>query len=85
MILHTHGKYRLGDCEVDLIARRIFRKGKAVDIHWRGFEALRLLMEARGGIVRRDEMFKALWPEHDVDESSLVKCISQLRKALESG
>ncbi len=41
-----------------------------------------MLIAARGETVARDELLRALWTDVAVEESSLPKCISQLRKAL---
>jgi len=77
--------YRVGRYLVDLSAGRVSENGQHLNLNWRSFQALRLLVEARGNVVARDELFRRLWPDAEVDESSLAKCISQLRRALTSG
>src|SRR5439155_4826374 len=74
------GKYR-----VDLERRRVFSNGSAIELGWRHFEALRLLVEADGRIVEKDEFFRQVWQGQIVDESNLTKCIAQLRKSLNNG
>ena len=79
------GKLRLGKYVVDLAANRVTDQGRQLPLNWRSFQALRLLMEARGNVVEREELFRRLWPDGEVDESTLGKCISQLRKSLTDG
>ncbi len=78
-------KLRLGKYEVDLAAGRVTDQGRRLPLNWKSFQALRLLVEARGSVVERDELFRRLWPEAEVDESTLAKCISQLRQGLTDG
>jgi DNA-binding winged helix-turn-helix (wHTH) protein/Tfp pilus assembly protein PilF len=70
---------------VDLSSRQVFRGAAPVDLNWRCLEALCLLVEAQGRVVEREVLFARLWPGVTVEESSLTKIISQLRKALGDG
>ncbi|MDX2150792.1 MAG: winged helix-turn-helix domain-containing protein [Bryobacteraceae bacterium] len=83
--MSSNGTYRLGRCTVDLQKRVVCRDGHATELGWRAAEALRLLAEAKGALVPREAFFARLWPGVTVDESSLNKCISQVRKALSNG
>jgi len=58
---------------------------RAVPLNWRSFEALGIIVEARGEVVSRERLMEALWPEVRIEESSLNQCISLLRKAIEDG
>lgn len=77
-------KFRFGGFTAD-IGQRTCSNGAPVDLTWRAFEALRLLLEARGQVVDKETFFKALWPGVAVEESSLAKCIGALRKSLNQG
>lgn len=77
----TAQRYRLGAYTID-IAQRTCSNGSAVHLNWRTFEALRLLVEARGAVVEKERLFESLWPGVTVEESSLAKCIGSLRKSL---
>jgi DNA-binding winged helix-turn-helix (wHTH) protein len=46
-------------------------------------DTLLLLVSRAGHVVDREEMMKALWPDTFVEESSLTRNISQLRRALQ--
>ena len=72
----------VGQFTLDLAARQVFLGSEPVDLQWRQFEALRLLVEANGEPVERERLLKALWPDVTVEEASLNQCISQLRKSL---
>ncbi len=59
---------------------------------WRGQEVIRLtnkalavlcyLVEHRGQLVTKDDLFAAVWPEVVVSDAALVVCIRELRQAL---
>ncbi|MDX1982586.1 MAG: winged helix-turn-helix domain-containing protein [Bryobacteraceae bacterium] len=79
------GRHRIGRYEVDFDTNQVWLADRKLALHWRGFEALRELAGANGGVVSRERLFEALWPGAVVDESNLGKVISQLRRALEEG
>ena len=79
------GLYRLGKYRVDLAGRRVFNGPGQLPLTWRTFEALRMLIEAQGQVVEKEKLFERLWPGLTVEESSLTKCIGQLRKTLSDG
>ncbi len=69
--------YRLLPCS------RILLKGRApVAIGSRAFDILNVLLQARGRIVCKAEIVKAVWPTTIVEESNLRFQVAQLRKAL---
>lgn len=77
--------YQLGHYRVDLITGVVENGGEPVVLNYKARQALRLLIEAGGEPVAREALFEALWPGQAVDESSLTKCISQIRQALGNG
>ncbi len=83
MLSGSDALYRVGNCTIDATAHRVICNGVPMELKWRQFEALRLLIEANGSPVSKDEFFNKLWPDVTIDESSLTKLISQLRKVLE--
>ena len=74
--------YRFGRFEMALDGRRLTVDGAEVELPYRQFEALRALLEAGGAAVDRDALHKQIWPDSLVDETSLNKCVSELRKTL---
>lgn len=58
------------------------RDGKEIVIGPRGLALFEVLMEAAGGIVRRETLMERAWPGVIVEESNLTVQIAALRKAL---
>ena len=83
--MESRAVYRVGKYSVDLERWRVFSNGSAIELGWRHFEALRLLIEADGRVVGKDEFFRQVWQGQIVDESNLTKCIAQRRRSLNNG
>ena len=74
----TFGEFRL-----DLVRRQLLdAKGAAVELSPRHFDALAYFVEHRGKLLDKDRLLDALWPGQVVEENSLNKVVSALRKAL---
>jgi DNA-binding winged helix-turn-helix (wHTH) protein len=66
-----------------LVSSRILLKDRQpVAIGSRAFDILTVLIQARGRIVGKREIVKAVWPTTIVEESNLRFQVAQLRKAL---
>ena len=74
--------FQVGRYRVNLSAREVYCGEQRIPLPWRSFEALQVLIEARGEIVERDTFFGRLWPGVVVGESSLNQCITKLRRDL---
>jgi DNA-binding winged helix-turn-helix (wHTH) protein len=48
----------------------------------KAFDVLRYLAENAGRLVRKQELFKTVWPDAEVTDDSLVQCIRELRQIL---
>jgi Tol biopolymer transport system component/DNA-binding winged helix-turn-helix (wHTH) protein len=70
---------------VDLSSGTLLRSGGCVPIQGQPFQVLRLLLEAEGRVVTREELRRALWPEDTfVDfELGVNTAVKKLRQALE--
>src|SRR5215469_16606600 len=79
----THPSYSFDDFTVDLATGCLLRNGKEVKLRPKSFEALRYLVENGCRLVSKDELMRALWPDSFVTENSLVKCMKDVRLALE--
>lgn len=77
-------RYRFGVFEVDVRTGELRRNGTKVRLQEQPFLVLRKLLEARGGMVTREELHAALWPANTfVDfDTSLNTAIKRLREAL---
>jgi len=74
--------YRFGEFEVDPLARTLKHKEAIVGLSRRSFDLLLYFVQNSGKILSKDELLKQIWPDTFVDENSLAKSISVLRKAL---
>jgi DNA-binding winged helix-turn-helix (wHTH) protein/TolB-like protein/Tfp pilus assembly protein PilF len=80
------GLYEFGPFQLDAAERTLSRDGQEIALAPKLFETLAALIERSGHVVDKDELFKKVWPDSFVEDSSLSQNISLLRKALgESG
>ena len=73
------------DCfQVDLSSNALLRSGAPVPIQGRPLQVLRLLLEAEGRVVTREQLSSALWPKDTfVDfEHGVNTAVKKLRSAL---
>ena len=71
-----------GPFVLDRARRVLLREGAPVALTPKAFDVLVALADRAGTVVRKDELFRAAWPDTIVDESNLAFQISTLRKAL---
>jgi len=74
--------FRIGDAQVSISTRTVCRNGESLRLRPKNFELLIYLIQRRGRIAAKDEILGQVWPGVAVTENSLVKCVSELRKAL---
>ena len=74
--------YRFGEYEVDSAQRLLLRNGERVTLTPKAFDVLLALLERHGEIVSKDELLRIVWPDTVVEEISLTRNISVLRKTL---
>src|SRR5215469_468107 len=76
---------RFGRFQLDLNSRELFRTGTRVPIQDKPLQILRLLLEAEGQVVAREQIRAALWPEDTfVDfEHGVNTAVKKLRQALD--
>ena len=70
---------------VDPARRELSHGGRVVEMFPRCFDALLLLIERRGELLEKEFLLQTLWPDVVVDENSLAKVISDVRRALGEG
>jgi DNA-binding response OmpR family regulator len=56
-------RLKVGDLEVNLVARRVTRGGKRIDLTTREFELLEYLLRHQGHIVSREMLARDVWKE----------------------
>jgi DNA-binding winged helix-turn-helix (wHTH) protein/tetratricopeptide (TPR) repeat protein len=77
--------YEFAGRRVDAARRQLLHRGKPVQMFPRCFDALLLLIERRGELLEKEFLMQALWPDVVVDENSLAKVISDVRRVLGEG
>jgi DNA-binding winged helix-turn-helix (wHTH) protein/tetratricopeptide (TPR) repeat protein len=77
--------YEFSGHRLDPARRQLSHGGKPVAMFPRCFDALLLLVEHRGELLDKDFLLQALWPDVVVDENSLAKVVSDIRRALGEG
>lgn len=77
--------YEFGRFRLDQTGRVLFRGNKAVPLPPKAADALLLLVQNAGNVVEREDLLKLVWRDAFVEEGSLTRTISILRKALEDG
>src|SRR3982074_713770 len=80
----AHGVYTIGALRIDTGMRRLTRGERLIDVSAREFDILRLLAEAAGRVVERQQLFASVWgPSFFGDERALDVYIRMIRKKLE--
>ena len=74
--------YRFGPFIADPAAGNLYRDGVVVPLSLKAFEALTILLERRGTVVEKDTLLQLIWPDTVVEENTLARLISTLRRAL---
>lgn len=74
---------RVGDLEMDLVARRVRRRGVEVNLTQREFEVLEYLVRRANSTVPREMMARDIWKESAVVTNAIEVCINGLRKKVE--
>lgn len=67
---------------LDATRRVLLRYGERIPLSARSFDTLLTLVQHWGETIPKDALLAAVWGDAVVEENSLNKCISELRKAL---
>src|SRR5262245_41888427 len=74
--------YEFGPFRLDTSERLLVRHGEIVSLPPKVFDTLVALVEKNGSLIEKDELISTLWPDTFVEEATLARNISDLRKAL---
>jgi Tol biopolymer transport system component/DNA-binding winged helix-turn-helix (wHTH) protein len=74
--------YEFGPFRLDSAERLLLRGGSSVSLTPKVFDTLLVLIENSGHLVEKDELMTRLWPDTFVEEGTLARNVSDLRKAL---
>jgi len=75
-------QYIFGEFRLDARQRALFRQKELIALTPKSLETLLFLVERHGQIVDKKEILEAVWPDTFVEEVSLARNVSLLRKAL---
>jgi TolB-like protein/DNA-binding winged helix-turn-helix (wHTH) protein/Tfp pilus assembly protein PilF len=75
-------RYEFGEFRLDPSERLLSREGRTVSLAPKVFDTLIALIENSGRLLDKDELMSKLWPDTFVEEATLARNISDLRKAL---
>ena len=78
----TSLRYQFGPFELDVAEHRLVHNGLLVPLQLKTFEILCVLVENAGRLLKKEELLQRVWPDAAVEENSLNKNVSLLRKAL---
>jgi two-component system, OmpR family, response regulator len=79
-------RLKLQDLEFDLLARRVTRGGREVELTGRELRLLEFLMRRAGQVVTRTMLLEGVWDLHFDPQSNLIDVhISRLRQAIDRG
>lgn len=73
---------RFGDCLLDTDARQLHRSGREVHLSPKGFELLKLLVEARPRAVSKTELLDRIWQGVFVSDASLARVVNEVRQGI---
>jgi DNA-binding winged helix-turn-helix (wHTH) protein/tetratricopeptide (TPR) repeat protein len=78
----TSRQYVFGEFRLDATQRALFRRNDLVPLTPKALETLLFLVERHGQIVDKKDLMDAIWPDTFVEEVSLARNVSVLRKML---
>ena len=77
---------RVRDLEMDLLARRVTRAGRKIDLQRREFQLLECLMRSAGRVVTRTMLLEHVWDYHFDPQTNVIDVhISRLRRKVDAG
>ncbi len=74
--------WRFGSFELDAVERRLLREGKVVPMPPKAFDILTVLLRNPGRLVKRQDLFDAVWSGVEVEDANLTNNVTALRRVL---
>ena len=77
--------FRFGECELDLVAHKLFRNGGEVEMTPKEFRLLAYFVSRRGCALARNDILNAVWGHSIVVTArSIDRCVATLRAKIEA-
>jgi Tol biopolymer transport system component/DNA-binding winged helix-turn-helix (wHTH) protein len=77
--------YEFGGLRLDVEKQRLWRGEELIPLTPKEFELLRILVENAGRVLEKDELHQRIWKDTFVEDGTLTRNVSWLRKKLEAG
>src|SRR5215831_13939160 len=77
--------YEFGPFRIDAARHLLLRNGVPTPLTPKAFETLLVLVQRHGQVVEKEDLLKEIWPATFVEEGSLARNVSMLRKVLGEG
>ena len=78
--------YKVGDLELDRLARKVHRRGEAILLQPREFRLLEYLMKNAGTVVTRTMLLEKVWDYHFDPQTNVIDVhMSRLRAKIDKG
>src|ERR1043166_3217761 len=74
--------YYFDDVTVDRENFRVLKRGEAQPLPPRAFDLLIYLIEHRGRVVEKQELFEQVWREAFVTDNALTRAVKDIRRAI---
>jgi two-component system OmpR family response regulator len=79
-------RLKLADLEVDLLARRVTRAGRTIELTTKEFQLLEYLMRRPGQVATRTMLLEGVWNLHFDPQTNIIDVhMSRLRNAVDKG
>jgi DNA-binding winged helix-turn-helix (wHTH) protein/Tol biopolymer transport system component len=75
-------QYRFDDFTLDAEDGFLRRGAEEIVLRPKAFEVLAYLVEHHGRLVTKDALMNAIWPDTEVTDNSLARCLVEIRRAL---
>ena len=79
----SHQEYFFGEFTLDVTRGCLLRGHEEIKLRPKSFQVLRYLVENHGRLISKDELIQAAWADTAVTDDSLVKCLKDIRQALD--
>ena len=81
----TSQLYRFGAFRLDAAERRVWREDELIRLAPKQFDLLFYFVENAGRVTTKSELLEAVWADTFIEETTLARNVSWLRKLLEEG
>ncbi|HLY58314.1 MAG TPA: response regulator transcription factor [Stellaceae bacterium] len=79
-------RLRVGELEIDLLARSVTRRGREIDLLPREFRLLEVLARHAGHVVTRTMLLEQVWDYHFDPQTNVIDVhVSRLRQKIDKG